>query len=380
MVVLLERETLAWGASGRNAGIQWIHARTAGIALDLSRLGIEICDEFVGELGRTFELRRSGGIFYFTTDAQRRVFEEFAEQRRGEGVQIEVLDQAQAREVCPLLPRDAIGATFCAEDGQLRTPWLVQRLGEACRRRGVLIYERTPVVGLLRGPDGVQGVQTLDGIVRAEQVVWATGAWSSQLDREGLRVPIIPQRLGVLVTEPIPGEMKVGMLSPLAAKQYELIRDQPSFDVADFTWDLEKPELTYEYFELASQREDGRLLVGNPEDFRGGYSLNTPLLSLKMMVDGLLWRWPHLEEIGVEAFWSCLIPITPDALPIIDEIDEIPGLYLSAGHVFGNLAGPSTGKLVSELVAGQETTLSLEDLRYDRPSLEMPVGDEVVRW
>jgi glycine/D-amino acid oxidase-like deaminating enzyme len=308
------------------------------------------------------------------------VFEEFAAQRKTEGVHIEVLDQAEALEVCPLLPRDAIGATFCPEDGQLRTPWFVEQLGHACRRRGVRIFERTPVIGLLRGADGIEGVQTIDGVVRAEQVVWATGAWSSQLERDGLHVPIVPERLGALLTEPIPGVMKVGMLSPLAAKQYELIRDQPSFRIEDFSADIEDPELGYEYFELASQREDGRLAIGNPEDYRGGMNLHTPLLSLKMMVDGLLWRWPHLKEVGVEAFWSCLIPITADALPIIDAIDEIPGLYLAAGHVFGNTAGPSSGKVVAELVAGEPTSLPLDDLAYDRPSLALPAGDTMVRW
>ena len=75
-VALVEREHLAWGASGRNAGIQWMHTRTKGIALDLARLGADIMQELTGELGNSFEYRRSGGIFYFTTDAQKRVFEE----------------------------------------------------------------------------------------------------------------------------------------------------------------------------------------------------------------------------------------------------------------------------------------------------------------
>lgn len=369
-VVVLEREHLAWGASGRNAGIQWMHTRTAGIALDLARLGQRIMHDLTSELGRSFELRRNGGIFYFTSNAQRRVFEEFAEVRRAEGVHIEVLDQAQARELCPMLPQDAIGATYCPEDGQLRSAWFVQQLGHACRRRGVRIHERTPVLGPLHGNAGVEGVQTLDGVVRADRVVYATGAWSSQLDREGLRVPIIPERLGVMLTEPIPGDMHVGMLSPLAAKQYEMIRNLPSFRIEDFSADLERPDLGYVYFELALQREDGRLLVGNPEDFEGGLSLRTPLQSLKMMVDGLLWRWPHLAKVEVEDLWSCQIPITPDALPIIDAIDEIPGLFLAAGHVFGNLAGPSTGLVTAELVAGEPTSLPLAELAYDRASLQ----------
>lgn len=202
-VVVLEREHLAFGASGRNAGIQWSHTRTKGLALDLARLGVRIMEHLEPELGRSFELDRSGGMFYFMTDAQRRVFQELAQARAADGVRIEVLDESQARALCPMLPAGAIGATFCAEDGQVRTPYFVEQLGRLLLRRGVRIRERTPVLRLLYGGDGVEGVQTIDGVVQADQVVWATGSWTSQLESEGLKVPIVPQRRTVLLTEPV---------------------------------------------------------------------------------------------------------------------------------------------------------------------------------
>ena len=37
--------------------------------------------------------------------------------------------------------------------------------------------------------------------------------------------------------------------------------------------------------------------------------------------------------------------------PIVDEVR--PGLFVAAGHIFGNAAGPMTGKLVSQMLAGQ---------------------------
>ncbi len=38
-VTLLEREHLAWGASGRNAGFIWLSLRPAGIQLMLAKAG-----------------------------------------------------------------------------------------------------------------------------------------------------------------------------------------------------------------------------------------------------------------------------------------------------------------------------------------------------
>jgi glycine/D-amino acid oxidase-like deaminating enzyme len=42
--------------------------------------------------------------------------------------------------------------------------------------------------------------------------------------------------------------------------------------------------------------------------------------------------------------------------------------------VYGNVAGPITGKLLSELVAGVPTTLPVEELSPGRASLRRPAG------
>ena len=38
-VLLIEGETPAWGASGRNPGFQWLHTRKAGIQMELGLAG-----------------------------------------------------------------------------------------------------------------------------------------------------------------------------------------------------------------------------------------------------------------------------------------------------------------------------------------------------
>jgi glycine/D-amino acid oxidase-like deaminating enzyme len=379
-VVVLERETVAWGASGRNAGFQAIQVRNPGIALNLARAGIEICDQVGDELGRTFEMRTCGGSFFFETDDQRRVMEEFAARRREEGVHVEVLDEAAARELSPLLPRAAIGCTYCPEDRQIRSKWFVQQLAQACVRRGVRIHEHTPVGGLIRTDEGgVAGVRTADGAVLADNVVYATGGWTRELEHEGVNVPIRPERLGVLMTEPIPERLNVVVQGPLGSKQYELFRRLDSFREEYFLSDFEDPESGYEYFEVAIQREDGCLQVGNPEDYADTFDQVTPLMSLKMMVEALLRRWPDLRGVGVRGFWSGLLPVTPDALPIVDAVDTIPGLYIGAGHIFGNTAGPSTGRLLSELVTGATPFLPIDDLALDRPALRQETAG-MTRW
>jgi glycine/D-amino acid oxidase-like deaminating enzyme len=71
-----------------------------------------------------------------------------------------------------------------------------------------------------------------------------------------------------------------------------------------------------------------------------------------------------------------LLPYTTDTEPIIDR--AAPGLYVASGHVYGNAAGPMTGKLVAQLILGDEPDLDLESCRLDR-ALAPPSGS-TARW
>ena len=48
--VLLEGRSLAWGASGRNPGFQWLHTRKAGVQMELAMAGRRLSDRLAEEL------------------------------------------------------------------------------------------------------------------------------------------------------------------------------------------------------------------------------------------------------------------------------------------------------------------------------------------
>ena len=87
-VTLLERKTIGYGASGRNPGWLWLHCRTPGFALDISRAGRKLYPELLDELPGGFEFRPSGGLMYFMTPDQGAVFEAFVAARRADGLDI----------------------------------------------------------------------------------------------------------------------------------------------------------------------------------------------------------------------------------------------------------------------------------------------------
>ena len=50
-------------------------------------------------------------------------------------------------------------------------------------------------------------------------------------------------------------------------------------------------------------------------------------------------------------------------------ISPFDDLIIASGHVFGNAAGPTTGRLVTDLICGTEPAIDMTPFRADRPSL-----------
>ncbi|NJC69884.1 FAD-binding oxidoreductase [Planosporangium thailandense] len=378
-VALVEQHELAHGASGRNLGYLWMHNRNAGYSLELARAGRALYDGFAEELGPSFEYRSNGGMIYFHTDDQRRVYAEFVEARRADGLKIELLDEQAAHEAAPILSPDVIGATFSPEDGQIRTPKFVRSLAQACRRMGVRIYEDTAALGLLRSGGRAVGVRTVSGDVPAGQVVWATGAWSGMLQADGVEVPFKPERLGAIMLGRVPEQLDKVLYGPLAAKNYAMIRSLPSYKDEYFTASYEDPGHGVEHLECVSKTEDGNLFIGCPMDMPDDLDHRMSAIGLKMGIGALLEAFPQYRNLGVEGVWTGILPSTADSLPIVDRVDAVPGLLLATGHIYGNVAGPISGKLISELASGVETSLRIDELALDRPGLQA-TEDGLVRW
>jgi glycine/D-amino acid oxidase-like deaminating enzyme len=168
-VLLLEVRRLAWGASGRNAGI---------FLAGLNPMEDDtVLREVLAEEGIDAGYRRTGHLA-LATSAE--VLDEFRGEvaRRPPGVApLEALDQAGCEEVLgmPIAPRFAGGRWM--PDGHVVHPVrLVHGLAVAARQHGARIATRTPAVRVVTGRDPGLRVRTTRGTVDAGQVVYACNA------------------------------------------------------------------------------------------------------------------------------------------------------------------------------------------------------------
>jgi glycine/D-amino acid oxidase-like deaminating enzyme len=376
-VMLVEREHVGFGASGRNPGFVWLHCRNPGFALEVSRAGRRLYPELLDELPERFEFRAAGGLISFNTPEQGRVFEEFVAARRRDGLDVELVDGATVRDLVPPIRAEVLGGSYCAEDAQIDAAAVVRALAAGARAEGADLREGVTATGLLRSRDELVGVSTDAGDVHGDAVVIAAGAWSTALlGAAGLDVPIGAERLQLIATVPLPLRIRPLVYGPLATKQYRLFRELPSWDAELFRAGCESTR-GLELLPLLAQRADGSVLVGCPMDYPAGLDDRPTLAGVGLIAEAIAADFPALADAPIERAWAGLLPYTSDTVPIIDEAE--PGLFVAAGHVFGNAAGPMTGRLITQLLQGRPPEIDLSECRFGRP-LETTEPGIPARW
>lgn len=210
-VVLLEGDRVAAGATGRNGGFiaaSLTHGLGNGMArwpADMARLtslGLANLDAIEGTVlaeGIECDFQRSGELDVAVAPYQVDGLREMHERAVALGLDYEFLDAAQvrARVNSPTYQAGVLDRHGVAMADPARLAW---GLADACRRRGVVIYEGTSVTEL-EDQASTMRVVTDFGSVRTPRVALGTSAYPPLLRRLGYY--IVPVYDSVLMTEPL---------------------------------------------------------------------------------------------------------------------------------------------------------------------------------
>jgi D-amino-acid dehydrogenase len=260
--------------------------------------------------------------------------EEAAEAVR-EGLRAEVLEGARARELEPALTQAPAGAVYYPDDAHCDPFRFVQAVGAAAQEAGAAIRTRVEVLGFRRRDGRIEAVATTGGDVACGSVVLAAGAWTPELARGvGLFVPVEGGKGYHVDLEPAEGDPRIPtwfretrvIATPLAGR----LRLAGTLELAGLDLSIDR------------RRVDAIVRAG-----RRGIA--------------------GVEGRGVIEVWRGLRPCSPDGVPIVGRPEASENLVLATGHgMMGLTLAPVTGKLVAEVVTGEEPSHDLKPLRPDR--------------
>lgn len=364
--ILLERRYIASEASGANGGmIGGILKRPRDVELEMVRKGLEIYETLSEELDYNIDYMRSGGLYVVETEEQWELAQRYAKNRMTKGFELQLLDAKESRELEPLLSEQIAGAIFDPSRDQANPFYVCNGYARAAVRLGAQIRTHTPVQSVKRQGDRVTGVLTEEGEISAPVVINAAGSWAPDLCKTvGVSVPIKPTKGHVMVTEPMPRVWKhtifyIEGLYPrfnAGIMEYQRIPD-PGAEPASSTVGLK-------YY--GRQGPDGKLYLG------GGYEgegVNKVCCERDMREIALDFSriFPALKGLNIIRAWTGLIPNSKDGLPVVGNVPGLDGFIIAAGHCgYGFSAAPMTGKLVAEIVTGEEPSINSNELNIAR--------------
>jgi glycine/D-amino acid oxidase-like deaminating enzyme len=214
-VVLIDRFAPGTQSSPRAAGlfkqIQGDETRTR-----LALLSINKMLNFEAETGMPLTVAKSGSLMLARTPEHARYVSHEAHQSKLWGVDVEMVDRAAARRTLPLLETsDLLAVCHTPGDIYIEEPVsLLKAYMTAGERLGMTIIPETAVTGIAIKAGEVQAVITDQGSIQTPIVVDAAGGWARAIGEQArARVPVVPVRHQLYITQPIEG---VNPLYPIA--------------------------------------------------------------------------------------------------------------------------------------------------------------------
>lgn len=343
--ILLERDTLGAGSTGRSSGAVRMHYSTevnARLAWESLRVFQNWADE-IGGYGAPAFVRT--GYMVFAPAREADGFQRNIAMQRRVGIDTRIVSWMEARELAPAFHL-AEDESFAWEDqsGHADPSGTALAFVSRAREMGAKVALETPATRIAVSGGRVAAVETERETYATDTAVIATGPWTSRFLRHlGVDIPLIPTRHEVVLIRR--SETGVGH-HPGGGDMANLIYFRPEAD-----------NLT---------------LVGNgnreEEADPDAYNQRADMDFVQDVWGRLANRIPGIEDGKLAHGYAGLYTTTPDLHPVIDRVDGIEGLYICSGFSgHGFKLAPAVGTCVAQLILdGESALVDITPLRMSR--------------
>lgn len=333
----LDRQLLAWAWLFYRAATPEHAARAAPWIRDLNLASRTLFEELAARSGDAFRLVKQGVLLLCNT--QQGLDEEAAagEHATRLGLDVEILEAAQARALEPEIEMNIVGAVLYAQDAHMDPGLFMASLRRLTTEAGASFLWNSGVSGWHTAGRRVQSVVSGGSEVEADEFVLCGGSWSGEAARGlDLRLPL------------------------QAGKGYNLTLSRPR----------SKPTRGAILVEgrVAVTPMGERLRFAGTMEIAGlNERINPARLSgIRKTVRRF---YPQFQDTDFEGIkpWCGLRPCSPDGLPYLGRLARYDNLSVACGHAMMGLSlGPITGRLIAQILSGRAPEWDLSLVSPDR--------------
>jgi len=293
--------------------------------------------ELLTEIGAQQCLTQHGSLLTYEINNNQQLEQDYRHYR-SEGIAVEKLSSSQVLALEPCLSNNVSGALYFTRVGHTVSPELLcQKIYQAFTALGGKMIEQN--IDNITDDNNPLTMQTSDHSYTFDKLVVCAGGHSKALTRQlGYKVPLEVERGYHLM---LPVDVKLNR--PIASADRKFIM---------------------------TPMKDGLRLVGTVEF--GGLDNEPNYHCSEMMLTHAKALLPELKDIslnqlGERSRWMGFRPSLPDSLPIIDRSEHNANVFFNFGHQHLGLTwGAASGELISQLIAGQPSSVNLTPYRINR--------------
>jgi sarcosine oxidase subunit beta len=333
-VAVLEKGWIGGGNTGRNTTI----VRSNYLFPESARLyefSVKLYEGLSRELNFNVMFSQRGIVTLAHSRHDMDNVSRWANAMRFNGIDAEMLDAGQVRELAPRLnfgPQarfPILGGFIQRRAGPARHDAVAWSYARGASALGVDIVQNCGVTEFLKQDGQVIGVRTNRGDIRADKVAMAVAGHSSHLAAmAGFRLPVTSYALQAMVSEPVKPVLDTVVLSPAVGAYW-------------------------------SQSDKGEVVIGGALDHFPSYAQRGSFAITQQVLAATVEMFPSFGRLRMLRQWAGIVDVVQDSSPIIGAT-PVPGLFINCGWGTGGFKSIPVGgwTLAHALATGKNHELA----------------------
>lgn len=327
----LDRDLIRWGMAFWRSSRKSTMQRNIPPLNALLHLSRELMNPLREELGDHFRMAEKGCFMLYKTSKGERAEIKFANEALQLGIQANICTANDIQTLEPYITTNVLGGVLYPIDCHLHPGDFMATLKAHLITEGVKFKLQTQVSGFETKGNRVSAVKTRRGEFEVDELILAAGSWLPELCRTlGIGLPLQAGK-GYSMTYP---DARPNLCHPAILTERRVAMTPMGKDL--------RLGGTMEISGINHQVQPNRVAA--------------IYASVKEYYPGLQVPAPKIEQV-----WHGLRPLSPDGLPYIGRHGKYNNLSIAGGHAMLGLSlSAATGKLIAEIVSGQEATVNLK--------------------